>query len=397
MEIVIKQNHGQVTVFLKGHMDSAAAAEVKNELSKRLVLCGLINRLTCDARELTYISSSGLRIMLQLSKSYPHFSIIEVQPDVYNVFDVTGFTKIMTIERALRQITVNEKDVIGSGGVGTVYRISDDTIIKVFREGTTIDQVQNEIAMAKEAFVLGMPTAISFDVVRVGNQYGLVYELLNAETLSTCVKQHPDNIDEYARKYASLFRQMHRIHVPQHSTIPDAMAREEAAVRHISRYFDTRSVDLMLQMICSIPPCDRLLHCDLQSKNAMMQGNELMLIDMGEVGFGHPLLDLGHAYSAMVTLVGDYDHIIGMPRDYGKLLWEKMIAYYFEGCTPAVIDHRNAQIDVVSTVRNFSWLALSDSFPEKVIRECQELFDERIYKRRDYLLAISRTFSDWTL
>ena len=138
MEIVIKQNHGQVTVFLKGHMDSAAAAEVKNELSKRLVLCGLINRLTCDARELTYISSSGLRIMLQLSKSYPHFSIIEVQPDVYNVFDVTGFTKIMTIERALRQITVNEKDVIGSGGVGTVYRISDDTIINVFREGTTI-------------------------------------------------------------------------------------------------------------------------------------------------------------------------------------------------------------------------------------------------------------------
>ena len=52
-----------------------------------------------------------------------------------------------------------------------------------------------------------------------------------------------------------------------------------------------------------------------------------MLIDMGEVGYGHPLLDLGHAYSAMVNFVGDYEKVIGMPREMGQRLWDKAMEY----------------------------------------------------------------------
>lgn len=397
METRITQNGTNVTIYMEGRLDTSASPQVLADIDRELGKIGTISHLTCDASRLNYISSSGLRILLTLRKRCPSFTLTEVCPEVYQVLEMTGFTKMMTVERALRQMSVEGCEEIGRGGVGVVYRINDDTIIKVFREGSDIEEVRREITMAKEAFVLGMPTAISYDVVRVGNQYGLVYELLRAETLSTCVRRQPERIDEYARLYAGLFRQLHSIQVPKSGLIPSVMQREEEAVRHIGRYFDATSIDLLQRILSDIPEGNRLLHCDLQTKNAMMQGDELMLIDMGEVGYGHPMIDLGHAHSAMVMLVGDYDQMIGMPREVGHDLWNRTMQYYFEGLSPVDFAHRMEQIGIVSVVRNFSWLSLSDSFPEALVRECQELFAERVLKRKDYLLDISSTFSDWTL
>ena len=397
MNIDIRHEGDSVTLILAGRLDTATSAKAGADIERALATVPVISRLTCDAGQLEYISSSGLRILLSLAKRYKDFRITEVQSLVYEVLDTTGFTKMMTVERALRQLSVEGCEVIGVGGVGTVYRLDGDTIIKVFREGTTIEEVRREITMSKEAFVMGMPTAISFDVVRVGSQYGLVYELLQADTLSACIKREPERIDEFARKYAELFHQLHAIEVPGGSSVPCAIERERQQIRHIRRYFPQESIDLMLRIVDAIPNANRLLHLDLQTKNAMVQNGELMLIDMGEVGYGHPLLDLGHAYSAMVTLVGDYDKIIGMPRELGRELWSRAIDYYLEGMPAEVAQQRKAQIEVVSCVRSFSWLALSDSFPEAVINECKAVFDERIARRKDYILDVCKTFGNWTL
>ena len=397
MRISSTNNNGAVTLYLEGRFDTMATAEASKDIEQQLKACAPVKSLVCDASKLEYISSSGLRVFLSLAKQYKDFRVIEASSDVYQVLEMTGFTKIMNVEKAMRRFSVDGCQVIGRGGVGVVYRIDDDTIIKVFREGTTIDEVQTEITMAKESFVLGMPTAISFDIVRVGSQYGLVYELLKADTLTACLKREPQRIDEYARLYASLFRHLHEIKVPKGGSIPSCIVREEEAVRIISRYFDAPSTDLMMRIVQAIPQGDRLLHCDLQTKNAMLQNGELMLIDMGEVGYGHPIIDLGHSYSAMVSLVGDYEQIIGLPQQLANDLWLRMIQYYFEGQSADFIKHRTAQIEVVGCLRNFTWLSLSNSFPDEVIRHCQEVFAERVTKRKDYILSVCDTFKDWTL
>lgn len=393
----LTNNDGKVTLTLVGRLDTVAAQELNAELQPLLAKQDSIESLVVDAEGLEYISSSGLRILLTLTKQYKDFRIISVQPAVYDVLNMTGFTKIMNVERALRNLSVDGCEIIGIGGVGTVYRLDDDTIIKVFREGTTIEEVRGEINMSKEAFVMGMPTAISFDVVKVGGQYGLVYELLDADTLSACIKREPERIDEFARRYAELFRQLHQIDVPASSSVPCAMENERKQVMHIRRYFPQESIDLLMQILDAIPNGRSLLHLDLQTKNAMVQNGELMLIDMGEVGYGHPLLDLGHAYSAMVTLVGDYEKIIGMPKALGVELWNRAIGYYLEGLPADVVEQRKRQIEVVSCVRNFSWLALSDSFPEEVVNECKDVFEERVASRCDYILDVCKTFGDWQI
>ena len=396
MTTTFEKTDKAMIVKLAGRLDTACSAQVTAEIDRTLTEAGEISALTCDCEHLEYISSSGLRILLMLSRRYKDFTVINVQPQVYDVLETTGFTKIMQVSRAMRLLSVEGCQLIGIGGVGKVYRLDGDTIIKVFREGTTLEEVRHEIAMSKEAFVLGMPTAISFDVVRVpvgdGECYGLVYELLRAETLSSMIAKHPERIDEFAQKYAHLFLQLHDIEVPTDGHVPSAIERERRQVEHIGRYFPQQSIDMMRYILDAIPEGNRLLHMDLQTKNAMIQDGELMLIDMGEIGYGNPVLDLGHAYSAMVALVGDYEKIIGLPKPLGVELWNKAIDIYLAHLSADEIAKRKAQIEVVGCVRNFSWLSLSDSFPEEVINECRTLFDARIGNRFDYIKEVCKTF-----
>lgn len=392
---IVSNDNGEVMLKLSGRLDTATSMQTSNDIDELLNAAGTIQRLTIDAGELEYIASSGLRILLTLAKRYKDFRIIDVSPEVYDVLNMTGFTKIMNVERALRQLSIEGCEMIGVGGVGTVYRLDGDTIIKVFREGTTMDEVSQEITMSKEAFVMGMPTAISFDVVKVGSQYGLVYELLHAKTLSDCIKQSPERIDEYAHKYADLFRQLHQIQVPEDTCVPNALEHERNQVLHIRRYFPQEGIDLLLQILDTIPAGRSLLHLDLQAKNVMLQGEEMMLIDMGEVGYGHPLLDLAHAYSSLVLFVGDYEKTIGISRELGNELWNRGINYYLEGLPEEVVAQRKEQIKAVACIRNFSWLALSDSFPEDVINECKALFDQRVTSQRNHLLEVCKTLKDW--
>ena len=383
---------------LNGRLDTNTTPQASQDIDQYLRGQESIDTLTVDASKLTYISSSGLRLLLSLAKRHRNFRLTEVQSNIYSILEITGFTKIMTVEKALRRISVDGCEMIGRGGIGAVYRLDDDTIIKVFREGTTMEDVKHETEMSKEAFLLGIPTAISYDVVHVGNRYGLVYELLQAETLSDCIKREPQHLDGFARKFAQLLRQLHAIEVIESdSLIPNAINNERKTVSKLTRYFSDSDVELLLQIIDAIPQGNRLLHLDLQTKNIMIQGDDLMLIDLGEIGYGHPLLDLGHVYAPMAALIGDYEKIVGMPKQLSVDVWNRTVRYYFEGETEETIAHRIAQIEAVACVRNFSWMSLSDSFPKDEVRKCKAIFDERVRNRRDYLLNISKTFNDWPL
>ena len=98
MEIMKESHDTDLTLKLRGRLDTSTAPELEGEL--KTCLEG-VQSLTLDLKELEYISSAGLRVLLSAQKAMnKQGSIVvrNVNPIVRDVFDITGFSDCLTIE-----------------------------------------------------------------------------------------------------------------------------------------------------------------------------------------------------------------------------------------------------------------------------------------------------------
>ncbi len=86
------------TLIVSGRLDTQTAPELENELDS--VLSGL-KELTFDFTNLEYVSSAGLRVILKAQKAMNaqgSMKLTGVNDSIMEVFDITGFLDILTIE-----------------------------------------------------------------------------------------------------------------------------------------------------------------------------------------------------------------------------------------------------------------------------------------------------------
>ena len=192
-----------LTIFLEGAIDSATAPEVETQIMESYHAHSA-KEVVLDAGELRYISSSGLRVLLKLRKLAPNLKLINATSEVYEILEMTGFTDLFPVSKAYRSIDLKDCKLLGEGGHGRVFRINDDTIVKLYHAGDSVEDIKREQDYAKKAFVMGIPTAIPFDIVRHEDLYGLVFELVDADLVSNYLNEHPDRIEDVAKKYAEI-------------------------------------------------------------------------------------------------------------------------------------------------------------------------------------------------
>lgn len=163
-----------LTLYLYGRIDANNSAKAESEISEILAKNpGLVPAF--DASDLEYISSAGLRVLLKFRKKFgKNLDVFNASSDVFDIFEVTGFTQLLNVRKKFREVSTEGCPVIGEGHYSTVYRLDTETIIKVFNKiPITLEKIEHDQRTAREAFVLGIPTAISYDVVRTGGHYEL--------------------------------------------------------------------------------------------------------------------------------------------------------------------------------------------------------------------------------
>ena len=218
-EVRVQVTDSTIQLNLSGHIDSNNAQAVEAEIFSQLGDAAA-QQMVIDAGELQYISSAGLRMILRLRKKYEDLTITGVSSEIYEILEMTGFTQMMTVEKAYKVVSVEGCEVIGQGANGTVYRIDGDNVVKVYNNADALDEIQHEREVARLAMILGVPTAISYDVVRVGDSYGSVFELLDAKSFSKILAQHPEKMDWCVDEYVEMLKTIHGTVVPE-GELPD--------------------------------------------------------------------------------------------------------------------------------------------------------------------------------
>lgn len=98
MNFTMNKNGNELTVTLEGRLDTLTAPQLEQQLDPALAD---VNKLIFDLTELEYISSAGLRVLLasrQKMEGKDGMTVKNVNDDIMEVFEITGFADILDIE-----------------------------------------------------------------------------------------------------------------------------------------------------------------------------------------------------------------------------------------------------------------------------------------------------------
>lgn len=232
-------------------------------------------------------------------------------------------------EQSLKELNLEGCPVIGRGFGSTVYALDEDTIVKVYKEGTPLAKVRQEYDLTRMAYQSGVPSVRAYDLVRVKNSFGLVLERLSSTSLGATISADPDRIDAYVEKYVALAKTLHGIHVPQ-GTVPATKDVWLSYVGGLDRWCTADEASLVRDLVRAMPDVDTLVHGDLHPGNIMLKKTDLtnmtsfceecepVLIDMPALSAGSYLCDLAVIYRGLIMgplspQVAQREKSMGMP------------------------------------------------------------------------------------
>ncbi len=342
-----------------------------------------------DADGLSYISSAGLRVILRLRKEDADLTIINVSPEVYGILEMTGFTEMMTVKKAYRRLSVDGCEMIGKGSNGAVYRYDAETIVKVYFNPDALGEIQRERELSRRALVMGINTAIPYDVVRIGDSYGTVMELLEASSLSKLIKKDPEHLEQPLKYYVDMLKNIHRTEVTPES-MPDMKQVALEWAEFDRDYLPKDMGDKLYEMVKAVPARNTMLHGDYHTNNILVRDGEALLIDMDTLCVGHPIFEFGSMFNAFIGF-SEIDHdaiqnFLGISFEMGNTFWRRALGMYLETEDSARIDEVENKAKIIGYMRLL----------RRTIRRSEPKREELIEHYRDQLIKLIPAIEELT-
>ena len=93
------EKNKELTIFTPVRVDSGNAPEIESTIDEIIAKYSDMSKLVFDFKDCEYISSAGLRIILRISKRSPNTKVINASAEVYEIFDLVGFTTMLSISK----------------------------------------------------------------------------------------------------------------------------------------------------------------------------------------------------------------------------------------------------------------------------------------------------------
>ena len=267
-----------------------------------------------------------------------------------------GYDEFYDEEEPTKFIASEGLKVLGKGAEGTAYALDENRILKIYnnQDFSQVEAWYRNISLVDDC---GIRCAKAYELVRVENGYGIVFERLKGRNLGWTINENPDKLETLAEKMGLLLKNIHATKDPTH-TFESVTERMKKSLDIITekKMIGNDQRQMVMNFLDAVSERDTLIHGDFHEGNILVDENEeLVLIDLDRVGVGHPIYDLIGNYlnhEAMIARNPDFA-LRSWGLDAKRIMRIKriMLETYFGTSDMAVLDEYSETIKDAFTLR----------------------------------------------
>jgi len=251
---------------------------------------------TLDFSDVEAVHFAALRKLMGARRAGLRFCIINASDSVAERFFDSGVSAYIDVCRKPKPLDISQYEEFGASFMSKAFNHGDgDAMMKLYGPRVPLEAVAREKAVARAVMQFGLPTPLVGTIYSDGKNTALDFERIPGKrSFSRIIAEEPEKLDAITRRFARMCRQLH-------ATPCDTALFEDRRIPHREAVSRCRELSdgekaRILAFVDSIPDATTCLHGDMQPSNVITTGLEDLWIDLGEFGYGHPMLDIAMLY-----------------------------------------------------------------------------------------------------
>jgi uncharacterized protein (TIGR02172 family) len=311
------------TLYITGMIDGANADKIVSAMGKG-------RDYLLDLSKADGIDFAGQRSLFHARKGGLFFSISNAPVNIAEALDSSGVSKFISVCKKPVDYDINSCEIFGGGFTAESFNNFDnDSMMKLYFDFIEQSAVEKEKRYAQTAFMVGIPTPMSGELIQVGNRKGVVFErVMNKKSMSRAIADDPEHVEKYAGQFADMCLNLHK--TPCDKAIFPSTAEAYRKSVMDSKVCDDKEKKAIIDFLGSVEDTGVCNHGDLHMGNVLLTGKDSLFIDMGDFGYGNPLFDLGMVYYVSHCISPEMtDDLYHNTIDTMHAFWKYFSKYYF--------------------------------------------------------------------
>jgi len=350
---ILQAEDGVSDIVIRGSVNTENAAIFGQKMQE---YCHNRTALTADCSELEMLSTAACGELCRLTEKGFRLTMNHLNQDCYAALFTVGRTDLAGSHMQIPTYDIARLEKLGEGSNGIVYRLDDETALKVLKITPDFDDVLRERSITKLALAAGLDCPISMGFALVEGKLALKLEMTKAASLTKIYRKDPSMIDKTMEEYVAAIKEMHAVpeekleRFPQHTFLKEAIEKSAG----IEELLPARFTGRIVKMIEAIDEPDVLLHGDPQPGNIRYSETGISFIDMESLSVGPAVLDL----AALRRTLFDVCHVtkaeenvfLQLPASVCEKIWKEFFRCYYAGESEEYIARKDFETAVIADV-----------------------------------------------
>ena len=291
--------------------------------------------LSLDASGMDSMPFSALRLIDRYCGPAGADTLTGVGAELLLFLEKTGYRRRLRVRNARRRISTAGLPLAGRGGRSSVYRLSEDRALKVYRGEVSWEALEKSLENLRAAAEAGIPAAIPLEVAETDEGPGTVMEYLDGDLLADRVRACPDALDDLAARFAGVCRQLAETRLDdRRMTYTNEFYA--GALDRLSGVLSAEEIAVYERAVRAVPRRNTAVHGDFHLRNLLAdRSGGFRLIDLDDFGCGHPVWDVASVAMAywLLPQKNDSDEALirftGLTRAEAARLYRVFTDEYF--------------------------------------------------------------------